>query len=373
MALVCRHDIPIFVASINTPGEQQKFPIALLEALFSMVPREATIVGLYDVGCVLDRSLSMFDLLHAEYTSRLALATSVMHAYGHQWSCQLQYNPRLHAGLGLTDGEGTERLWSRLRELIGIERRSSAARRLWLLDRQLDSIAADLRSSLGTWQRHRLHTNVHKKEIEVSQIFSADKIPSNILQEQWRLQHKAQTSARAHAPARLKRQLSKVLQLQGEIEVVEASIASTKTAIRILPSSSHLALTIISTLEKTHNTLKAQAEELYLSLNLPEEFRDLKGVSLEFLQNLILARDLKIIIRRSAVGTFFEWDRLDEAVGGRDAAIGTKLHQITRNSISKRKPALLNNINKYNMYSRHSHKAYPSVRVKKYAFWEGMP
>jgi len=45
-----------------------------------------------------------------------------MHAYGHQWACQLVYNPRLRPGLGLTDGEGTERLWSRLRKLIPITR-----------------------------------------------------------------------------------------------------------------------------------------------------------------------------------------------------------------------------------------------------------
>jgi Kyakuja-Dileera-Zisupton transposase len=45
-----------------------------------------------------------------------------MHAYGHQWSCQLVYNPRLQKGLGLTDGEGVERTWSRLRKSICITR-----------------------------------------------------------------------------------------------------------------------------------------------------------------------------------------------------------------------------------------------------------
>ena len=48
-----------------------------------------------------------------------------MHAYGHQWSCQLVYNPRLQEGLGLTDGEGTERTWSRLRKVIPLERTSA--------------------------------------------------------------------------------------------------------------------------------------------------------------------------------------------------------------------------------------------------------
>jgi len=48
-----------------------------------------------------------------------------MHAYGHEWACQLVYNPRITQGLGLSDGEGTERLWSRFIKLIGIERSSS--------------------------------------------------------------------------------------------------------------------------------------------------------------------------------------------------------------------------------------------------------
>ncbi|KAG7085823.1 hypothetical protein E1B28_003361 [Marasmius oreades] len=368
MALVCRHDIPIFVASIDTPGEQQKYSLALLEALFSMIPQEATVASLYDIGCVLDRSLSSYELLPAQYTSRLQLATSVMHAYGHQWSCQLLYNPRLRDGLGLTDGEGTERLWSRLRGLIGIERHSSSARRLWLLDRQLDCIADDLQTSLGSWQRHRLHTNVQKKETEVSQTFTTDGIPLSTLKEQWKLQCEVQMSACAHAPAHLKKHLTKVLQLQSEIEVVEASIATTKSAIKTLPSAAHATLSIVSTLEKTHNTLKAQAEELYLLLNLPEEFRDLKEVLLEFMQTLILARDLKVHIWKNAVGSFFEWERLDTAIGGRDAAIGTKLHQVTCNSISKRKPALLNGIHKFNGYCatlKNLHKSHYSIPIPK--------
>ena len=53
-----------------------------------------------------------------------------MHAYGHQWACQLVYNPRLQEGMGLTDGEGTERLWSRMRRLIGVERNSAGRKQI---------------------------------------------------------------------------------------------------------------------------------------------------------------------------------------------------------------------------------------------------
>lgn len=57
-ALVCRHDIPLFIANIDTPGEQQKYGVALVEKLASLLPPQATIAVLYDVGCVLDRSVA---------------------------------------------------------------------------------------------------------------------------------------------------------------------------------------------------------------------------------------------------------------------------------------------------------------------------
>jgi hypothetical protein len=147
MALVCRHDIPIFFADIDTPGEQQKYAVALIERLFSLLPSSATVVVLYDIGCVLDRSLQtaspssayvtdfwltligvQYNILSSDIMARIRLTTAAMHAYGHQWSCQLVYNPRLKEGMGLTDGEGTERLWSRMRRLIGVERNSAVCK-----------------------------------------------------------------------------------------------------------------------------------------------------------------------------------------------------------------------------------------------------
>lgn len=56
---------------------------------------------------------------------RILFITTAMHAYGHQWSCQLMFNPRLCKGLGLTDGEGVERTWSKLTGLIPIVRSAS--------------------------------------------------------------------------------------------------------------------------------------------------------------------------------------------------------------------------------------------------------
>jgi hypothetical protein len=140
MALVCRHDIPLFFANIDTPGEQQKYAVALIEWFFEFLPQNATVAILYDIGCVLDTSLAkvccffrfklssidagQYDFLKDSVVQRIMFGLSAMHAYGHQWSCQLIFNPRLRPGFGLTDGEGVERLWSRLRRLIALERRS---------------------------------------------------------------------------------------------------------------------------------------------------------------------------------------------------------------------------------------------------------
>ncbi|KAF9006921.1 hypothetical protein BDQ17DRAFT_1324214 [Cyathus striatus] len=65
-----------------------------------------------------------------------------------------------------------------------------------------------------------------------------------------------------------------------------------------------------------------------------------------------MARDLKINIRKRAVGSFFEWDRLDQATGGKDKPLGTKLYQDTRKAIAKHKPALMSAIKKFNKYCK---------------------
>lgn len=63
-ALVCRHGIPIFFANIDTPGEQQKYAIALIRRVFSELPPEATGAFLYDIGCVLDVSINKVSRIH---------------------------------------------------------------------------------------------------------------------------------------------------------------------------------------------------------------------------------------------------------------------------------------------------------------------
>ncbi|TFK63382.1 hypothetical protein BDN72DRAFT_775931 [Pluteus cervinus] len=351
--LVCRHDIPLFFANIDTPGEQQKYAIALLLHLFSLLPPEATVTGLYDIGCVVERSIKRHGLLPESIANRLQFATSVMHAYGHQWACQLAYNPRYRPGLGLTDGEGVERLWSRLRRLIGVERSQWRSRRLWLLDRQATAIATELRNDLGSWLDRRNTRGVKIQGGNAADIIHERGIPVSELQQEWQAQREAQGSLKArksYAPTRLKKEVESVFTIHETLEAIQDSIANAKDEILNAEKPSKSSLKVLKALEAGRESLSTEVENLYNSLNLPSSLPELQDASLEFTQTLMLARDLKINIRKRAIGSFFEWDKLDQAAGGKGQALGTKLHQQTRKAITRRAPQIVTSIRKFNKY-----------------------
>lgn len=73
MALICQHDIPLFFSNIDSLGEQQQYALALIAYLFLLLPHSATVVTLYNVGCVLDRTLSL--------VSAFKITMSVIHCF----------------------------------------------------------------------------------------------------------------------------------------------------------------------------------------------------------------------------------------------------------------------------------------------------
>jgi len=115
--------------------------------------------------------------------------------------------------------------------------------------------------------------------------------------------------------------LDVVLNLQDDLEEIEKAIqvAKLSLATSTAPKKSK---TILKTLQSSHQELINNVEELYASLNIHNTYPNLDGVNLEFVRILLLARDLKINIRKRAIGSFFEWDRLDQAVGGKSQPLG---------------------------------------------------
>jgi hypothetical protein len=202
------------------------------------------------------------------------------------------------------------------------------------------------------------------------------------LHAQWELQKEAQLSVKARkllsqlkditdlfpdAPACLWKELDSIIVLQGKLDNVENAIQTAWITLANISESSN-SLEALQSLKHTHEQLNSKAKALFTSLNIRETFSELKGIYLSFVQTLFMAHNLKINIRKHVIGSFFEWDRLDQAVGGREAAMGefvltiiakpidiiilsgTKLHQSTRRAITKCKPAILAAIHKFNKY-----------------------
>ncbi|KAH6910031.1 hypothetical protein BKA70DRAFT_1101473 [Coprinopsis sp. MPI-PUGE-AT-0042] len=345
MGMTCRHDRPLFLANIDTPGEQQKYGVALIEHLFQHLPRHATVMVAYDVGCVCDRSRQLYDIYTPGVSERLGFVTTAMHAYAHQWACQVVYAPRMRKGMGLTDGEGIERLWSRIRRLIPLTRNASARRRLWLLDRALSSISEDTMPGLADALNKKLK-NV-KKRLDAQKKPTVSRFSQDFVREQWLHQQSAQLSNKSQAPVRVKKELDLVLGLQAEIDSTQKSLESARKALD-KDGTKSTALSILDELDKQQKSLATRVEDLYASVNVDDAFPGLKGPQLKFVRGLLMARDMKINIRKRAVGNFFEWDRLKQASGGRDEPLGTKLHQKARANIQKRVPALTNAIKRFN-------------------------
>jgi hypothetical protein len=118
------------------------------------------------------------------------------------------------------------------------------------------------------------------------------------------------------APARLHRELDKVLKLQGQIDGIENLISEAKVSMTKAGASKN-SLNLLKGLQLTHETLSTQAEALYSSLNIQEVYPELKGLPLQFTHLLVAMRDLKINLRHRAIGSFYEWESIDQAVKGK--------------------------------------------------------
>ena len=111
--------------------------------------------------------------------------------------------------------------------------------------------------------------------------------------------------------------------LQSELDAVEKAIETAHKALEKSPISPRGSLSaILRDLSSTHTVLSEKVDTLFASLRIPETYPSLDGVNLEFIQALLQARDLKANIRKRANECFFQYDRLDQAVGGKANPLG---------------------------------------------------
>ncbi|KAH9460537.1 hypothetical protein Pst134EB_008709 [Puccinia striiformis f. sp. tritici] len=162
-ASTCRHDIPLMFVNIYKSGEKLYYPVTIIRNLLADFPGHKVGI-LYDLGCHLESHVRKRNLL-LNRQSDLRFATSVFHAYVHEWSCQVKYNPRFNSWWGLTDGEGLERLWSFLSPLVSTLRVSTRQHRLNAIQARADYYTDQLNGTAAHWLLNKLE---HAQEVQDS-------------------------------------------------------------------------------------------------------------------------------------------------------------------------------------------------------------
>ncbi|KAI7956460.1 hypothetical protein MJO28_003555 [Puccinia striiformis f. sp. tritici] len=148
-ASTCRHDVPLIIANIHKTGEKLYYPLSIIRNFLVDFP-DYKVGVLYDIGCHLEAHIKKRNLL-SDRIADLQFGTSVFHAYVHEWSCQVKYNPRFNDGWGLTDGEGLERFWLFLSPLVSTLCVSTRLHRLTSIQSRAEYYSAKLTSSTADW------------------------------------------------------------------------------------------------------------------------------------------------------------------------------------------------------------------------------
>ena len=82
MALLCRHDRPLFLVNMTSAGERQYYALALIKALFLHLPSDWVVALLYDIACQLERSMRKVGLpLNVITSAELVLARLFARVY----------------------------------------------------------------------------------------------------------------------------------------------------------------------------------------------------------------------------------------------------------------------------------------------------
>ncbi|KAJ3792094.1 hypothetical protein GGU11DRAFT_865191 [Lentinula aff. detonsa] len=337
MTLLCRHDFPLFSVNIDTAGEGQHFVFALLSKLFENLPAHIEVRFLYDIGCQLHRSCEKWGFM-GRYLTRMTFAVSIFHAFGHQWPCQLIYHPRKCIGYGLSDGEGTERLWHTLSHLIAYGRVAGYYVRMYNLDSQFHFNSDEGIYKLGLW----LHCKVSlckEKFNEAEETLQACGISYNSQTKPLPWQHKN----------RGKSVIEDALRLRKSRDAAQAHVDDLQKRVIDVSNDSWDAATAELELEMAIQVLrKAQGrvtkKESALGVDAKHQLRAL--VKSPFLSKKMNARALKVRIRERLRSRKFELDCLERSY--RKQRSEQCINEHTEDSVRRRDPGITQLAYQYN-------------------------
>ncbi|KAH9809039.1 hypothetical protein DFH28DRAFT_906984, partial [Melampsora americana] len=244
--------------------------------------------------------------------------TSVFHSYVHRWGCQLEYNPRLNEDWGLSDGEGLERIWSKLAPLVGALRRSTSFHRLCALELKTCHINEAARKVSVRWLLQRLSNShsLYQKSCQRLNVIQSDPVfTDEYLMRQWNRQRDCQLQVMVKEGSRVLRE--KVDVLVALEEKHQATELSFRLRAKPRRNRSIADKSKIAHLPRTLELLQADIDELVGELG-GDHYRDMPDSSTPKGQKLIRICVAKAKLYEAKVEVFEMQKRSDEKVGEHD-------------------------------------------------------
>ncbi|KAG1841751.1 hypothetical protein F4604DRAFT_1884868 [Suillus subluteus] len=279
-----------------------------------------TVGLLYDIGCQLEWSCCKW--------------IAIFHAYGHQWPCQIIYHPRKCEGFGLSDGEGCERLWSSLKQLIPPLRVSGFNQRLFMLDTQIRYLGTRSLQGFGHWlHRCWIHCQM-KKNAALDNLQDLD-LDEDMLRVEWKAQIAHQTRP---APCQSRNKAAEVittlLALEKTLDAHNASVHELEARLH----GGHVDDMV---------ELNLQLIDARLSALGVEDKAELEKMKKDiYFTARLNARAVKTHIRDCLHQQKFELERLERSY--RASINAEKLHANTQHSIKHCEPSILKLVLTYN-------------------------
>ncbi|EFP88052.2 uncharacterized protein PGTG_13856 [Puccinia graminis f. sp. tritici CRL 75-36-700-3] len=338
----CRHDIPLKLNNIQHGGEKLYYPVSIIDNILKAFPTKKFGI-LYDIGCHLDAHVKKRDLLGNDL-DRVYFGTSVFHAYVHNWDCQIKYNPRYNSNWGLSDGEGMERLWSQLSDMVGPLRNATRIHRLQAIGRQCDYYNEKLKLSISKLNSICNQTNPFSE--------GGENYTQDFFQQQWILE-RSYYQNRNNEKAQQKLELGRLLNLEEDLNAAWGN----------LPLTPEDTLARVNTISDIQAQIEQQRQRVGAN-------QVVEGVSRSHETLFLKVWWAKTDLRRKYLALLEEKRPLDAVRMGTASKLGTAGKEKLINSIRKKTFALEAVVNTYNRHLSAFHIAFPNRPILQEAVYD---
>ncbi|KAG2153956.1 hypothetical protein DEU56DRAFT_726160 [Suillus clintonianus] len=143
----CRHRFVVLACDMVRSGELAKYPLAIIEKLLAVYGKNGGCA--YDIGCAFSKTLTNSSLGTQARELDFRLMVGAFHGHAHNRKCQLDWHPMYIPGIGHTEGEGCEHVFSSSNELARSTRHATPFHRRQTIEEHFSFWDADKYAALS--------------------------------------------------------------------------------------------------------------------------------------------------------------------------------------------------------------------------------